>query len=151
MSDYQREIAELLYQAEEMGRGPAQVALVEQAVQIADVHNDREAAFAARDELIEAATFSGRIDLALVAFSWCLAQCDRSPEDFDQDQMLWKYKWVIENLADFPQISKRQIDDMFADMERRFVAAGSTRHAVHQIRRDVAVNMGDAATGDRAH
>jgi len=46
-------------------------------------------------------------------------------------------------LPDFPQISRKQIDDMLADMETRFEEAGSTLHAVFQQKRDVLMSMGD--------
>ena len=39
---------------------------------------------------------------------------------------------------------------LFADMQRRYERAGSTLHAVHQMRRDIAVMMGDRAAADRA-
>jgi hypothetical protein len=151
MSEHRREMGELLNQARRLRQGRSQAELVEQAVRLADAHDDLEAGFLARMELIEAATFAGRPDVLLVAFTWCLAQCDAQPDNFDEGALLWKYKWVMDELPVFPQVSRRQIDEAFADMQRRYERAGSTLHAVHQMRRDTAVLMGDREAADRAH
>jgi hypothetical protein len=96
-------------------------------------------------ELISAATFGGRPDLLLSAFSWCLAEHDRAPDRFDRKDLLWKYKWVVGNVVEFPHIPRAQIESMLADMSHRFAEAGSTLHAIHQIRREILADMGDAA------
>ena len=143
MNDYQEAIDKLTEEAEFAGHGPAKIALLEEAVRLADTHGDTEAGFNVRLTLMEASTFAGRPDLLLVAFSWCLAQHDRDPDLFGDEDLLWKYKWVVNHLPDFPQISRKQIDDMLADMEKRFEEAGSTLHAVFQQKRDVFMSMGD--------
>jgi hypothetical protein len=151
MTDPRDQIAELLERAEELDEGPAQVAVVEEAVRIADAHHDEEAAFHARKQLVQSASFGGQPDVALVAFSWCLALCDRDPETYDEAELLWQYKWVIENLPDFPHITRRQIEDLFADMTRRYERNGSTLNAVYQIRRDVAAQMCDRQAAEEAN
>jgi hypothetical protein len=151
MTDPRDQIEELLAQADALDEGPAQVALVEEAVRLADAHNDTEAGFHARKQVVQAATFGGQPDVALVAFSWCLAQCDHEPEEYDESELLWQYKWVIENLPDFPHVSRKQIEGLFADMTRRYERNGSTLHAVHQTRRDVAVQMNDRTAAEEAN
>ena len=140
---YGAQIDDLLDQARWMEHGPAQAALVEQAVRLADEHADLEAGFRARLDYISAATFSGWHDQALVAFSWCLAQSDREPEKFSEFQLLWPYKWIIGEALAFPHISLAQIDGLLKDMEARYQKAGSTLRAVHMLRQDVAEHVGD--------
>ena len=151
MSDYQSQIDELQSEAWGLPNCPTKVSLLEEAVRVADLHNDVEQAYDLRQDLMESATFSGRDDVLLVAFSWCLAQFDRDPERFDQWDLFWKYKWVVGNVPDFPTISRPQIEELLADMQRRFDAAGYSQHAVHQKRRDVMCSLRDLPAATAAH
>jgi hypothetical protein len=151
MSTYRHDIAELLDRAENLPEGPGQIGLCEEAVRLADTHGDEEAGFHARKQLIHAATFGGRPDLSLVAFSWCLARADQDPDAFDETELLWQYKWVVQHVGQFPHITRAQIEGLLDDMTARFRRHGSTLHAVHMIRRDLAVEMYDAATAESAH
>lgn len=149
--DYRDQIDELLARAEALGHGMGQYALTDEAVRLADSHNDIKAGFHTRLEYIKATMFSGQPDKMLVAFSWCLAQVDADPQRFDLYRLLWQYKWVIGSLPDFPQIERHQIAEMFADMERRFLAYGATPQAVWNKRRGVAIHMGDQESARNAH
>src|SRR5439155_17014048 len=102
VNDYQDAIDKLTEEAELTGHGPAKIGLLEEAVRLADTHGDTEAGFNIRLTLMEASSFAGRPDLLLVAFSWCLAQHDRDPDLFGDEDLLWKYKWVVNHLPDFP-------------------------------------------------
>jgi hypothetical protein len=143
---YHDEIEELLEKIDELPEGPGQVATAEEAVRIADTHRDPDAGFVARKALTKAAIFAGRPDLATVSFSWCLSKTDEDSDRYDETELLWQYKWVIENTPDFPTISRQQMKELFADMTARYRRAGSTLHAVYQIARDVAVAMHDPDT-----
>jgi hypothetical protein len=134
---------ELIEQAGALDTGPAKVALLEEAVRLADTLNNVEDAFHARMQLVTAAMSAGQPDVMLVAFSWCLSQCDRDPDTFDEEELLWEYKWIVEEVPIFPQVSRAQIDEMLADMGRRYERVGSSLHAVHQLRRDVSMYTGD--------
>lgn len=119
------------------------VELAERVVAIADAHNDVDLAFEARDLLVEAATFSGFPEKTLVAFTWLLAQCDADPDRFDDSDLLWKYKWVVGRLTDFPQISLARIDVAVEDMTARYKKHGCSMRPIHKLRRDIAQDMGD--------
>jgi hypothetical protein len=107
----------------------------------ADLDLERE--YQEKKALVKEASFSNKPDVALVAFSWLLAQSDRDPERFPETDLLWSYKWVADNLPAFPQISRAKIDDTFADMERRFQRCGASLRPVHKIRCSAAIAMGD--------
>ncbi len=141
--DHRDQIDEIIDKASDLEEGPGQVALAEEAVRLADTHQDDEAGFHARKFLTRAATFGGRPDVALVSFSWCLAKSDEDPVQFPGDELLWQHKWVVGNITPFPHISRQQIEELLEDMERRFAKNGSTLHAVHGIRRDIAVDLFD--------
>jgi hypothetical protein len=151
MNDPAAQILELLEQAGSLPSGPTQVALLEQAVSLADTHFDAEAGFDVRQRLIDAAQGAGQPDVMLVAFSWCLAQADRDPESFDAEQLLWKHRWVVFSLPVFPQVSRAQIESTMADMGERYRRAGSSLRGYHLLRRNVAMRLGDPVLGDEAH
>ena len=148
---YAQQVEELLASARGLGNGPAKVAIAEEAVRIADAHNDEGLGFEARQELIQAATFGGAPEVAMVAFAWCLARFDKDPRGIDAFGLLWKYKWVLDSAPDYPTVGRGQIADMLADMERRFLAAGSGMHPVHQTAREVYRVMGDLEAARAAH
>lgn len=150
MSTYDQ-IAELRSKANGLPHGPAQVALLEEAVRLADSMEDIDLAYAVRHDLMTSADFSGRPDQMIVAFSWCLAQFDRNPERFNRRGMLWKYKWVVDTSYKFPQISRTRIEHLLADMERRYREAGSTMHAASLLRRSLFLHFGEMDHARAAH
>jgi hypothetical protein len=140
MSDNLAELCELI---DGMERSATKVAMLEQAIRLADTENDTQLGFEIRQMLVREATFTGFPDKALVAFTWNLAQVDREPEVFDEFEILWQYKWIIESVKRFPQISMKQIDDALADLDRRFTRNGASQRPVHLLRCTTAAAMGD--------
>ncbi|MBY0456190.1 MAG: hypothetical protein K2V38_02515, partial [Gemmataceae bacterium] len=128
--EYFTQVEALVGAASALDPGAAKIAVLEEAVRVADTHNDIDLGFAVREELIHAATFGGRPDVSMVAFAWCLARYDKEPDRFDPSGLLWKYKWVLDAVAEYPQFSREQIESMLADMERRYKEAGSGMHPV---------------------
>ncbi|MBI3410378.1 MAG: hypothetical protein HY040_18730 [Planctomycetes bacterium] len=151
MTDPRDQIVDLLCEAEGLPHGPAKVALLEEAVQLADSLNDLDLGFEARNGLMEAANFSGRPDIILVAFTWCLAQYDRDRERFDSYDILWKYKWVITIAYQFPEISRPRLEQLLDDIDRRYREAGSTNYGVSLVRRKLMVHFGEWQKARAAH
>jgi hypothetical protein len=144
MSDeYVSEVQELAARASDLEPGPSKLALLEEAQRLADSHNDDELGYALRQEIIELGTFAGYPEKSLVAFSWCLAQADRAPEEYDEGELLWKYKWIMQFPPGFPQISRSQMDEMFADMARRFRRVDASLRPVWKLQCKAALAMGD--------
>ena len=137
------EAVRLLADAEKLGDGPEKIAVLEEAVRHADSTGDVRFQYSAREDLVEAAYFGGAPDKAVVAYSWCLAQFDRHPGEFDEWRLLWRYKWMINVIPDFPQIPREQIYGMLEDMERRFRAGGYGLRSIYQYRYRIARLMGD--------
>ena len=118
---------------------------LEEAARLADAHGDVPLAYEVRDALIDAATFGGFPDRALVAFAWCRGQQQRDPERFSVDMLLWKQKWVVGRLDEFPHISRKQIEGALDDVEQCFAKAGAGRRAALKLRYQAARDMGDTA------
>ncbi|HLL74220.1 MAG TPA: hypothetical protein VK421_03070 [Pyrinomonadaceae bacterium] len=137
------EAVRLLAEAEGMKDGPEKIAVLEEAVRHADSTGDLRFQYAAREEFVEAAYFGGAPDRAIVAYTWCLAQFDRNPGEFDEWRLLWRYKWMVNVIADFPQIPLGQIYGMLEDMERRFRRGGYGLRSIYQYRYRIARLTGD--------
>jgi hypothetical protein len=144
--DYHEQICSLMDMSAEMPPGPAKIGLIEEAVRLADVHADEPMGYAIRLELMEAATFGGQADLMLVAFGWCLALADKSPAEYGGFDLLWKYKWVLSNGVEFPQISRVRLESMLEDLHTRFEAFGCGEQPYLQAKRNLHLNFGEPAT-----
>lgn len=143
------QLEKLQSEAWDLDASPAKVAILEQAVQLADALGDVEESYAVRDALIEAATFGGVEDRALVAFSWCLAQSDKDPDRFPEDGLLWKYKWILAGVSDFPGVAREKILAMQDDFERRLKRNGYGLRSLYKLRMDNANEMGFHREGTR--
>ncbi len=116
---YEAQVSELMDQADELPYSPAKISLLEQAVRIADTHNDVPLAYHCRQELLTAAIFGGRPELLIIHFSWSVAKFDENPDDYDMFDLLWKFKWICHAGNDFPSVSAEQVESILADFKRR--------------------------------
>jgi hypothetical protein len=132
------QVRDLFRQTYYLEDGDAKIMLLEEAVRLADICGDFSLQYDVRDQLINAATFGGAPEKALVAYSWCLAQYDRRAAaqegDMDLWRLLWMYKWILTNVASFPQISKAQIEEMLDDMAARYRRAGFSLRPNYMLR-----------------
>ena len=139
--DYVEQVKKLVYEANDLGYCITAVNLLEEAVKISDSHQDVDLGFWTREELIDCSTFSGFCEKALVAFSWCLAQFDKNPEDYDSFNLLWRYKMMIQNLRFFSRISQQQIDNSINDLARRYREYGYNMKPIYKLKAWNAMSM----------
>lgn len=132
--------AEAYYAAEDP---KTQLAAIEHLARLADSFGDIVGGYNARMELIHCSTFAGKKDKALVAFTWCLAQADKAPDQFDPHSLLWKFKWILETLPMFAQIPKQKIYALQEDMQRRLIDNGYNLRPIHFLRWTIAMRMGE--------
>lgn len=133
-SDIESQVDALVRQAAHLPDDDEKVAILEEAVRVADTGRDIKLQYETREEFMRAAYFSGAIEKALVAFSWCLAQFDKYPGKFDEWTILWRYKWMINVISDFPEVSKEQIYQMLDEMAERYRKSGNGLRAVYKYR-----------------
>jgi hypothetical protein len=146
--DWREQVRALLGRAARLEAGEAKVMALEEAARLADAHGDVALAYDVRDTLVDAATFGGFPDRALVAFAWCRGQQQREPQRFPAEPLLWKQKWVVGRLDEFPHISREQIESALDDVEQCFERAGAGRRAVLKLRYQAARDMGDEAVAE---
>ncbi len=130
-------------EAQNLDASPTKVAILEEAVRLADSLRDLERGYRLREELVEAATFSDFDDRALVAFSWCLAQSDNDPDRFPVDELLWRYgNWILYEIAENPYIPLEKIRALQRDCEARLRRRGFGLNSYYAIRMGLAQSMG---------
>lgn len=61
----------------------------------------------------EIATKIGRYDLLMDNFSWCLDLYEQNPATFDEEMLLWQFKWFLEYIHYFPRISNDEIEEYY--------------------------------------
>lgn len=139
------ELMKLQGQIWQLPRSPVRLELLERSVALADSLNETETGFSLRQELMSDACFGGHPDKLLVAFSWCLAQADKDPQRFPEGNLLWKYKWAIANLREYPQISRQQMETSMADFNMRLERNGASQRTVYHKACEMAYELGDRA------
>jgi hypothetical protein len=143
VSDYRQEINQILQRAS--GDSDGDVSLLEEAARLTDLQNDVALGLKVRMRLVTAANWSGNYESCLAAFTWCLATTD-SREDLRgewEPKLLWYYKWIIDSLADYPEVTREQLTVSLADMTRRYQRAGYGMHAIHKCRMEVLLSLGE--------
>lgn len=97
----------------------------EEIVREADLLKNEALQFEARLGLISAAVFSGYLEKAIVAFSWCIAKSDEKPDVFplgfgNSTDVLWAYKWISVHMTMFSSIAIERLHATNADFQKRY-------------------------------
>jgi hypothetical protein len=148
--EYEGQIYDLVERADRAD-GAEKVALLDEAVRLADLRQDAERATHLRQDLFEAAFDDGQYERALAEFNTMIATADRHADSFGADVMdslLWRYKWVAAHVHKYPSVSREQVETMFREMERRYKEAGLSMRAIYELRSATALDMGDRKRAD---
>jgi tetratricopeptide (TPR) repeat protein len=133
-----------LYQEARRREGAAGVALLQEAERLAE--GDEKALFTVRLELCRQAVFAGLPQAALVAFTWCLQVFDRNPNFAERENpLLWRYKYVIQSLPEFPQVSRAQMRASVGDFQERLKRGGYSARTGLYLENKIALGCGDLA------
>lgn len=123
--------------------GVVRVRLLEEAIRLADTQQDDERAAGFRDTLITESISAGLPDRALVAFTWLRNQARaREPGSALPSMLLWKLKWMAEELPYFLGVTREQIDAFFADMKQEYERAGTSLRPYYQHIMMAAMELG---------
>ena len=134
ISEHHERAVELIDQALDLENGDERIAVSEDAVREADLSGNLELRYRAREACVRAQFLGGAPEKSLVNFSWLLATFDQNPGQFSEWAILWKYKWMVVQVSNFPQISKPKIYEMLDDLEARSLKAGYGRNAIFMLR-----------------
>ncbi len=134
MNENRERALDLISKAFWMDDGEEHITVAENAVREADLSEDLNTQYEAREQFVRACVFGGETDRGLVAFAWLLAKFDQNPGRFSEFDILWKYKWIVGLLHEFPQIPRARIMEMLDDLARRSERAGYGLRAVYTHR-----------------
>lgn len=110
--------------------GPAEQALVSEAVALALEIGDEQLEYQARMRQTASANMNGATDVMLNSFAWCLARHDAEPARFPTDlghggaDLMWQFKWMASALRSSPAFSAEQISAVLDDMESHYRVEG---------------------------
>ncbi|SDY42506.1 hypothetical protein SAMN05444365_102225 [Micromonospora pattaloongensis] len=146
MTASEQDLQERLRQAYGLPTGPARFAALDAVFRHADAAGNVAFGFNARMNAITDFHHGGDPTRTFLAFSWCLSVFDRQPELVSRhhaNALLWRFKWVVWGLPQFPEIPLDRTVAVLDDMERRYLLGGHSLHAVYQHRWLVAHHVGD--------
>lgn len=130
MARPQKRFAQLIEEIDRTPWGPAEQALVAEAVSLAVELGDERLEYEARMRQTASANMNGATDVMLNSFAWCLARHDADPQRFPADleyggaDLMWQFKWMASSLRSSPAFSADQIAAVLDDMEAHYRAAG---------------------------
>jgi hypothetical protein len=136
-------IRELLEEADHVPESSARLAVLEEAVRVADAHQDIRLGIETRYPLMHLARSLLRGEVLATAFVWCLAQYDRDPEQFAGRNLLWEQHEVIGQLSNLYDISRAKLEEMQADYGRRLQLAGLSLRGLHEVKLYISRDLGD--------
>jgi len=117
------------------GRARAEAAA--QQARLIEVEGPDEVLAYALESLVEALTWMGESDKALVPFIRLLRWWDTHPEHFDtgdQNILFWEFGWIINDLSRTASVPIERVDRTLDDMERRFRLANRGMERVWNCR-----------------
>ncbi|MDI6402763.1 hypothetical protein QLX67_12215 [Balneolaceae bacterium ANBcel3] len=137
-------IDELLEQISDLPPTHTKLLLLKETAKIADFIKDIDLGQYIRKNIVEVGLKSGDPLDAIAAFSWLLSMKDQYPEDFDDDNyILWQYKWILEHIDNFPEISLSKIEDMFEDMNVRYLREELSLRPYYNLQCRMHMRMGN--------
>ena len=145
--DYSLQIQKLLIKRDIMSSPDDRIALLKQAINIADTHNDVEWGFDLRLDLIRDEKDTSRCDDSLPAFTWILDVFDKYPDTFNERDFLWEYKWMLGSVRRNSAISMEQIESIAEDFKTRLLRNGYSLRPYYTAKAHMAFflgNLGDA-------
>ncbi|MFD5213163.1 hypothetical protein [Microbacterium sp. NPDC058345] len=130
MASPETRFSQLLEEIDRTPWGPAEQALVAEAIALAQELGDEQREYQARMRQTASANMGGQTDLMLNSFAWCLARHDADPVRFPLDiesgaaDLMWQFKWMASALRSSPAFSAEQIAAVLDDMETHYQRAG---------------------------
>lgn len=134
---------QLRSEAWSLPQGKQKLAVLEEAIRIADLHMTKEDSYYARMSYSEAALDSGYEERFLVSFTWCLTQFEKDPAAYSSFTLIWHYKWFVNQIWRFPQFGTDQITSIFNDFKAKCLQYGHSLRPYYQCLHRYALSQGD--------
>ncbi len=142
---------ELMDEAYHLPYGKARIDLLEQAINRADTLQDIQHGYRARKALVDTCFNCSYPKRQLNAFIWMVSMTDKHPELFDENDLLWEYKWIIDRLGAFPEISRKQTEGLLLDFKIRYERCGYSMRTYYDLQKTIALDFGDLLMAEDAY
>ncbi len=148
MARPKKKFQQLIEEIDRTPWGPAEQALVADAVAVAVDLGDEKLEYQARMRQTASANMGGATDVMLSSFAWCLAHHDADPRRFPADldnggaDIMWQFKWMASALRSSPVFAQEQITAVLDDMESHYQKAGLGMSGVLTARFEDALDAG---------
>ncbi|UYO97831.1 hypothetical protein OED01_03680 [Microbacterium sp. M28] len=155
MARPKKQFQQLVEEIDRTPWGPAEQAMVAQAVALAQEIGDEQLEYQARMRQTASANMGGATDVMLNSFAWCLAHHDADPTRFPADidnggaDLMWQFKWMASALRSSPAFSQEQIAAVLDDMETHYRTAGLGMSGVLTARFEDAWDAGRIEDAER--
>jgi hypothetical protein len=106
---------------------------VQQALQDAERARHPLGATILRQGLIDTALHLGRGDLIVQHFPRALVEMSADDPDLQLD-ILFRYRWAVAAIVEFPQVTLQQVDELLGDMSQRYREAGFSLRGVEVLK-----------------
>lgn len=126
----------------EMPDGKQKLAVLEEMIGIADRYMTEEDAYDARMSYMSAALEAGCRERMLIAFSWCLSKFEKAPGEYSQHELMWHYKWVLNEIWRMPEFSLEQVERIYEDFKQKCLKYGFTLRPYYQQKVNFMLSQG---------
>lgn len=106
--------------------GAPQMAAIQKAIELADSEKDYECALRFRYDYIKQSVFDDDSFKAIIMFPQYLSIYDGHEELHKSNfkDVMWAYKWILNSVTDFYQVSHDDIMNYFEDFKKRIIENG---------------------------
>lgn len=132
----------LRYQTWSMPDGKPKLAVLEEAIRIADQYLTDEDAYESRMSYSSAASDCGCPERLFISFSWCLSKFEQHPEQYSTHSIMWHYKWVLNQIWRMPQLTLGMIERVFDDFKEKCLRYGYTLRPYYQQKVNYMLSQG---------
>lgn len=122
--DYSLQIQKLLVKKDVLKSPDDKIKVLKEAIALADAHNDIEWGFDLRIEIMDEEYHTSRYTERFAAFTWLLEAYDQNPDLFDEEDLLWRYRWMLHASRMTVDISLAQIENINNDFKVRMQRNG---------------------------
>ena len=123
------------------------IKILKQAIKIADRNGDFEWGVELRYHLIQDERATSKCVESALAFAWILDVCDRFPEQFDLNDYLLAYEWLLCSSYSNTGFSLEQILSLANDLEQRLEACGISKRGYYFTMAGFHHTLGDFEKG----
>ena len=131
---YTLEIQKRLLQVENGNLSPREKSsLLREAIRIADENDDVQWAVEMRLDLIYELNQLSEDQEEITVFSRILDDYENNKDLIQEDDILWKYKWIWGCAFDLPEIPKVQVDAIAEDFKTRILRNGYSARSYYHL------------------